>query len=375
MKTVLSMIRKEFIQIRRDPRLIPILFISPVLQLLLLGYAANLDVKDIPAVVCDMDLTRASRDFLNDFLNTGYFVESRRVFDSGDIDACLDNGEASVAFIIPPGFGDRLAGGREASVMIIVDGSESQSATVGANFAAMIVGRRTQKTILEALERRRAFGVRSVLVRPEVRVWYNPELRSRNFMVPGVLGLILMVMTMMLTSMAIVREKEMGTMEQLLVTPIKSHQLLAGKLLPFVLIGLVDAVIVISVARWGFGVPVRGSVLLLGLLSLAFMLNTLGLGLFISTISRNQQQAMLTAVFFLLPMMLLGGFVFPIENMPAPIRAATHIVPIRYFFTIIRGLMLKGVGWAELWDEAAALFVLGLVILGSSIVRFRKKLE
>ena len=375
MKTVLSIIRKEFIQIRRDPRLIPILLISPVLQLLLLGYAANLDVKDIPAVVCDMDLTGASRDFLNDFLNTGYFVERQRVFESGDIDAWLDNGKASVAFVIPPGFGDRLAGRREASVMIVVDGSESQSATVGSNYAAMIVGRKVQRHILEALEKLKARGVRPVLVRPQVRVWYNPELRSRNFMVPGVLGLILMVMTMMLTSMAIVREKEMGTMEQLLVTPIRPYELLAGKLLPFVIIGLVDAAIVVSVARWGFGVPVRGSVSLLGLLSLAFMLNTLGLGLFISTISRNQQQAMLTAIFFLLPMMLLGGFVFPIENMPAPIQIATYIVPIRYFFTIIRGLMLKGVGWAELWDEAAALLVLGSLILGSSIVRFRKKLE
>jgi ABC-2 type transport system permease protein len=292
-----------------------------------------------------------------------------------EIDACLDNGEASVAFVIPPGFGDRIAAREKARVLIIVDGSESQSATVGMSYAAMIVGKRAQKIIFEVVERLKTRGARPVIVRPEVRVWYNPELRSRNFMVPGVLGLILMVMTMMLTSMAVVREKEMGTMEQLLVTPIRPHELLAGKLLPFVLIGLVDAAIVVSVARWGFGVPVRGSVPLLGLLSLAFMLNTLGIGLFISTISRNQQQAMLTAVFFLLPMMLLGGFVFPIENMPAPIRAATVVVPIRYFFTIIRGLMLKGAGWAELWDEAVALLVLGSLILALSIARFRKKLE
>jgi ABC-2 type transport system permease protein len=374
-RTVLSMIRKEFIQIRRDPRLIPILFISPVLQLLLLGFAANLDVKDIPAVVCDTDLSRASRDFLDDFLNSGYFSEKKRVFKMDEIDACLDNGEAAVAFVVPPGFGDRIAAREKARVLIIVDGSESQSATVGVSYASMIVGRRAQKIVLEVVERLKTRGVRPVVVRPEVRVWYNPELRSRNFMVPGVLGLILMVMTMMLTSMAVVREKEMGTMEQLLVTPIRPSELLAGKLLPFVLIGLMDAAIVVSVARWGFGVPVRGSVPLLGLLSLAFMLNTLGIGLFISTISRNQQQAMLTAVFFLLPMMLLGGFVFPIENMPAPIRAVTVVVPIRYFFTIIRGLMLKGAGWAELWDEALALLVLGFLILALSIARFRKKIE
>jgi ABC-2 type transport system permease protein len=222
---------------------------------------------------------------------------------------------------------------------------------------------------------RHGLGGLKIPLNTEVRVWYNPELKSRNFMVPGVLGLILMVMTTSLASLGIVREREMGTMEQLIVTPIRPYQLIVGKLLPFVLIGLVDATFVITVARGWFGVPVRGSVALLYALCLAFMLNTLGIGLFISTISRTQQQAMLTSLFFILPQMLLSGFVFPIENMPKVFQLVTTFIPIRYFFVVIRGIMLKGAGWAELWPQAAALLVLGTGILTLSVARFHKKLD
>jgi ABC-2 type transport system permease protein len=375
MKAFLSIVRKEFLQLRRDPRLFPVLFISPVLQLLLLGYAANLDVRDIPAVVCDQDNSAASRGFLDQFVNSGYFSLRAHVERMEDIDPYLDNGRAAMAFVIPRGFGDKLAGGKPASVMVIADGAESQSATIGVNYASMIVGRYAQRVILERFERLKGTGVRPVLVDAEVRVWYNPELRSRNFMVPGVLGLILMIMTMSLASMGIVREKESGTMEQLIVTPIRPHQLIAGKLLPFVLIGLVDATFVLIVARGWFGIPIRGSVPLLYLLSLAFMLNTLGIGLFISTISRTQQQAMFTTVFFIMPMMLLGGFVFPIENMPAFFQHVSRLVPTRYYFVIIRGIMLRGAGWGELWDQGAALLVIGTVLFSLSVLRFHKKLD
>jgi ABC-2 type transport system permease protein len=292
-----------------------------------------------------------------------------------EIDHFLDNGHASVAFVVPRGFGDKLAGGNPASVMIIADGAESQSATIGVNYATLIAGRYAQRIVLQAFEKLKGLGLKPVVVNPEVRVWYNPELRSRNFMVPGVLGLILMIMTMSLSSIGIVRERETGTLEQLIVTPIRPYQLILGKLTPFVLIGFVEAAFVIAVAKWWFVVPIRGSVPLLFALSLAFMLNTLGIGLFISTISKNQQQAMLTSMFFILPMMLLSGFVFPIENMPKFFQYVTHIVPLRYFFVIIRGIMLRGVGWPELWDQAAALLILGTGILTLSVTRFHKKLD
>jgi ABC-2 type transport system permease protein len=374
-KAVLSIVWKEFLQLRRDPRLFPVLFISPVLQLLLLGYAANLDVRNIPSIICDQDRSASSREFLDKFVNSGYFSIKARVERLEEIDHYLDDGEAAMAFVVPRGFGDKLAAAKPAPVMIIADGAESQTATIGVNYATMIAGRYAQGLILDRFERIKGAGARPVLVNAEVRVWYNPELRSRNFMVPGVLGLILMIMTISLASIGIVREKEAGTMEQLIVTPIRPHQLIIGKLLPFVFIGLIEATFVLAIARGWFGVPIRGGVGLLYVLSLAFMLNTLGIGLFISTISRTQQQAMFTTTFFIMPMMLLGGFVFPIENMPRLFQYVSHAVPTRYFFIIIRGIMLRGAGWPELWDQAASLVGLGALILALSVFRFRKKLD
>jgi len=374
-KAILSILWKEFLQLRRDPRLFPVIFISPILQLLLLGYAADMDVKYIPSIICDIDRSAASREFVDGFLNSGYFTVRARVERMDDIDLYLEEGAAAMAFVIPHGFGDKVAGRKTASVLIIADGSESQSATIGVNYATMIAAKYSQKILLEAFERVNGTGLKPVVVNPEVRVWYNPELRSRNFMVPGVLGLILMIMTTSLASQGIVREREMGTMEQLIVTPVRPHELIIGKLLPFVIIGLIDASFVVATAKWWFVVPIRGSVPLLFALCLAFMLNTLGIGLFISTISKTQQQAMLTSMFFILPQMMLSGFVFPIENMPKFFQLVTHIIPLRYFFVIIRGIMLKGAGWPELWDQAAALLVLGTIILTLSVARFHKKLD
>jgi ABC-2 type transport system permease protein len=352
-----------------------VLFISPVLQLLLLGYAANLDVRNIPSVICDQDRSAASREFLEGFINSGYFAVKARVEKLDEIDHFLDDGEAAMAFVVPRGFGSDLAGGRRTPVLIIADGSESQSATIGVSYASVIAGRYAQGIVFERLEKAMGRGVKPVLVNAEVRVWYNPELRSRNFMVPGVLGLILMIMTISLASMGIVREKEAGTMEQLIVTPIRPHQLIIGKLLPFVLIGLVEATFVLIVARGLFGIPIRGSVALLYALCLAFMLNTLGIGLFISTISRSQQQAMFTTTFFIMPMILLGGFVFPIENMPPFFQFISRAIPTRYFFIIIRGIMLRGAGWPQLWDQAAALLVIGFILFALSVLRFHKTLD
>jgi ABC-2 type transport system permease protein len=373
MKKILHIIRKEFIQVRRDPKLFPILLLAPILQLLLLGYAVNLDTKDIPSVVCDLDGTPASREFISRFFHSGYFSLKERVTAAEDIGRFLDNGRASIAFVVPRGFGNHLAAGRTASVQVLLDGTESQSATVGAGYVSLITSRYAQEKAGRILEGLKAAGLKPVQVDPEIRVWYNPELKSRNFMVPGVLGLILLVMTMMLTSMAVVREKEMGTMEQLSVTPIRPLELIAGKLLPFLIIGILDVLLVTGVSVWLFRVPIRGSVWLLLGLSLIFMMSTLGLGLFTSTISHNQQQAMLMTVLFMMPMIFFSGFVFPIANMPKVIQWVTYLMPLRYYCVIIRGIYLKGVGLAELWGQALALLVFGLTILALSVLRFSKK--
>jgi len=374
MARVAHIIRKEFIQLRRDRRMFFIVFFSPVFQLFLLGYAANLDIRNIPIVFCDLDSSRTSRDFMARFPASGYFSLEGTVDRLQDIDPYIDRGKASLALVLPRGMGRKLAGRESVRIQVIVDGGESQSAIVGLNYATMIGLQYSRGILLERL--RSASQVLSVpRVEPEVRVWYNPELRSRNFLVPGVLAMVLMIITMVLTSLGIVKEKEQGTMEQLIVTPMRPRDLILGKLLPFFLIGLVEIVVVVAVAVFVFGVPVKGSAWLLFGLSPLFMLTTLGLGLFISTISRNQQQAMLTAAFFIIPQIILSGFVFPIENMPRLIQGITYVVPLRYFLVIIRGLFLKAVGIGALWDETAALVAFGLGILALSVLRFSKKLE
>src|SRR4030043_2359151 len=367
-------IRKEFIQLRRDRRMFFIVFFSPVLQLFLLGYAANLDIRNIPVVFCDPGASRTSRDFIAQFPASGYFSLRATVNQIKDVDEYINRGKASLAVILPTGMGRKLAGRESVRVQVIVDGAESQSAIVGLNYATMIGLKYSRQILLERL-RVASPGLSVPRVEPQVRVWYNPELRSRNFMIPGVLAMVLMIITMMLTSLGIVKEKELGTMGQRLATPLRPHELILGKLLPFFLIGVVEIAVVVAVAVFGFGVPVKGSIWLLFGLSPIFMLTTLGLGLFISTISRNQQQAMLTAAFFIIPQIILSGFVFPIEKMPRPIQGLTYVVPLRYFLVLIRGLFLKAVGLGALWDEAAALVVFGLAILGLSVLRFCKNLE
>jgi ABC-2 type transport system permease protein len=373
---VLSIIRKEFAQMRRDRRMAFILLASPVFQLLLFGYAANLDVRDIPLAVCDLDGSPAGREIVAAFAHSGSFELTARAGRTDEVNALLDNGRAALALVIPRGFGADVRAERPASLQLIVDGTESRSALIGLGYAGMIAGRASQHLLLETLDRRLPAGAFDPApVEPAVRVWYNPELRSRLFMVPGVLAMILLMMTMLLTSMAVVREKETGTLEQLIVTPVRAWQLLLGKLLPFVLVGLADASLILAVATLWFRVPLRGSVPLLYALSLVFMLSTLGLGLLISTVSRNQQQAMLTSAFAMMPMFLLSGFAFPIENMPRVIQAVTYAIPLRYYMVVIRGIFLKGVGLPALWDEALAMLGLGAALMALSVVRFKKKID
>jgi len=374
MKTIFHIIKKEFIQLRQDKKMFGVSFIAPVFQLLILGYAATFDVSKIPMAVCDFDNSVSSRALIRNFTSTEYFRIVGYCDKTSEIDSQLDDGHASIAVVIPGGFEKKIGSGQSAPLQVIADGTETSSAGIGLNYAYIIVTRYTQDIVLESLIKRGSVTL-PARMSAEFRIWYNPELKSRNFMVPGVLGLLLMVMTMVLTSLAIVKEKELGTLEQLVVTPIKPYQLIIGKLAPFFVIGVIDVVLVVFFASLVFSLPVKGGVLLLLLLSLIFLMTTLGLGLFISTISRTQQQAMMTAIFFfMMPMVFFSGFVFPIENMPSIIQYVSYLMPLRYYFVIVRGLFLKGVGMDILWTQALALLVFGGAILSLSVMRFQKRL-
>jgi ABC-2 type transport system permease protein len=374
MKTIYHIIVKEFLQLRRDRRMFGLSFMAPVIQLMLLGYAATTDVKEIPMLICDLDQTSKSREFIDQFVNSGYFVVEAETHSLNEIDRSIEDGHVWMALVIPPSFSSDLLALRQTKVQLLADGSDANSANISLGYASQIVSKYS-RSIVADVQKRFPQAQRTSRISPETRVWYNPDLRSRNFMVPGVLALVLMIITMTLTSLAVVKEKEIGTLEQLMVTPIRPYQLILGKLLPFTIIGALDALLVILVARFWFDVPVRGSVALLLALSGLFVLTTLGLGLFVSTISKTQQQAMMTAqFFFFMPFIYLSGFAFPIENMPRAIQYITYLIPLRYFIVIIRGVFLKGVGIAELWPQVIPLWIFGLAILTLSVLRFRKRL-
>jgi ABC-2 type transport system permease protein len=363
MRTLINILIKELLQLKRDPKILPILFMAPVIQLTLLGYAATTDIKRVELAVCDLDRTAASRQLVDRFTSSTYFRVTANVDSQDQFNPLLQSGRARVALTIPAGFEADRSAGRPGRVQLVADGADAMSGTIGLAYAATVL----QDTAVAA------GTIPLVNLRPTVL--YNPDLVSRNYMVPGILGLIIMIMTMMLTAMAVVRESELGTMEQLLVTPLTPGQLIVGKLIPYALVGLVEVFTVLPVVLFWFKVPLRGSFLTLLLLTLPYMLCTLGLGLFISTLAQTQQQAMMLSAFvFILPQMLLSGFAFPIQNMPALFRALTYLVPLRYYLVILRGVFLKGVGLAVLWPQALALIFFGVAILGFARLRFRRRL-
>ena len=376
MRILLRVILKEFLQLWRDRRILPLIFLSPVIQLVLFGYAANLDVTGIPLVLVDQDRTADSRELLDRFLGSGFFDLAGVEDGMGAIDRWLVTGNAQIALVIGAGYGEDVAAGRPPKVQVIADGSDANSAVVGLSHASRIVAGTSEELVVRALRNgetpsRRPGGIELV-----PRVWYNPDLKSRWFFVPAVLAMVLMVMTMILSSMGVVREKEIGTMEQIIVTPIRPWQLIVGKLFPFAAIGILDLFLVTAIAVWHFRVPLRGSFPLLVLLTLLFLLTTLGLGLLVSTMVRTQQQAMISSAFLLMtPMIYLSGLVFPIENMPGIFQYITYAVPLRYYTVIIRGIFLKGAGMEVLWPEALALGLFGVIVLALASLRFRKRLD
>jgi len=371
---ILRIIRKEFIQLRRDPRLLRLVLIAPVFQLFIFGYSVTTDVTHISTAVLDEDRTSASRALVERFVRSRYFDYDHDLSHPDQIDRLLDTGKAQMVLRIPRGFAADLAQGQTAEVQLILDGSDSMTASIVSGYANGVIREHSARIAGERLDRLRAQLPRVPSLDPRLRVWYNPELKSVYFMVPAIMCTILLVVTTLLTSLAIVKEREIGTLEQLIVTPIRPRELMIGKTVPFVIIGFVDMTLVLLAAVLWFRVPVAGSVPLLFLLSGAFLLTTLGIGLFISTISRTQQQAMMTTFFFLLPSFLLSGFMFPIENMPRLIQLITYAIPLRYFLVIVRGIFLKGNGLAVLWPQVVILAAFGLAIMSLAAARFRKRL-
>lgn len=377
MKRVRCLITKEFQQLRRDHRLIVMLLVSPVIQLLVLGFAATTDIREIDLAVRDYDRSSESREYVRTLTASHYFVPTYLEGDASRDGYELVSGRAGLVLVIPRGFARALSRGETVSVQVLVDGSDSNFAARGVGYlgrATRIYSERLVRLMPSGPSGRPLKSLPSM--RFETRAWYNPELTSRNYMVPGVMGVLLLVTTMVVMSMAIVKERERGTMEQLVVTPLRSRELIAGKLAPFVVIGFAEVTLILPVIVLVFRLVPRGGVLALYVFSGLFLLSTLGLGLLISTIAKTQQQAMMIAAFFvMLPFVLLSGFVFPVANMPAPMRAVAALMPLKYYLTAVRGIFLKGNGWRELWREAAFLAAAGPAILGLAAARFRKKLD
>jgi len=368
MQRLRCLVRKEFLELRMNPRLFGLVIVAPILQLTMLGYAATTDVKDVALLIADGDRTAASRELVARFDASPNFTVVDTVTTVSEIEPYLERGRAALALSIPAGYGATLRSGGHAVVQVVADGTDSNSTTVALGYATSLIGGYAQDLVAASNGETHGSAIDA-----RIRVWFNPQLESRHFMIPGVLALILLIVTANLASMAIVREKELGTLEQLNVTPLRRWELIVGKLLPYGVIALVDVLLVVAVAVLWFEVPLRGSFALLFAMSLLYVLSTLALGLFISTISNTQQQAMMTATFFFLtPMIYLSGFIFPIENMPAIIQPVTFLIPLRYFLVIVRGIFLKGIGLELLWPQAAALGAWGVAVLALAVARSRK---
>jgi ABC-2 type transport system permease protein len=379
---LIEIIRKEFRQAFREPRMRGMLFMPPLIQLFVFGFAVNLDVDHARIAWVDGDRTYQSRELLAAFQGSGRFDVVAEPSNDRQVQDLLDSSKVDMIVRVLPGFERDIHRGRTTSVQILINGANSNTASIVSSYASSIVNSFASQVMDERNRDRLAARMMPTAVHiavPQIsaksRVWFNPELKSRNYFVPGIVVNIIMMVTLMLTSMAIVREKEIGTMEQLMVTPIRPIELILGKTLPFALIGIVDTILVVVASLLLFHVPFRGSALLLLASGGLFLMTSLGAGLFISTISRTQQQAMMTTSMFFQPFFLLSGFAFPIRNMPEPIQYLTMLNPVRYFMEIVRGIFLKGSGVDVLWPQMVTLAVFGVVILSLSAMRFRKRLD
>jgi ABC-2 type transport system permease protein len=370
-----SIIHKEFIQIVRDPRTLLIMFIMPIIMLFLLGFAATNDVRNVPTAVFDQDRSPAARDLIAAFRAADYFQFVADVDSVEELKWLVDTGQARAGLIIPPDYERRLLAGEQAQVAFVIDGSDPTIAGSSLS-AATLIGQAKATAVMRATLEQRAQGSAAVSpVEVRTQIWYNPDLITAYFMIPGLIGVILQFLAVLLTSTAIVRERERGTIEQLIITPIRSWELIVGKLMPYVLIAFFDLLEVLIIGTLVFNMPINGSVPLLLVLAGLFLVTTLGIGLLISTIARTQFEAMLLAVFSSLPMMFLSGFFFPLAAMPPFLQAISYLIPLRYFLIIVRSILIKGVGLEAVLGEVIALTIFGVAVMGIAARRFHKRLD
>jgi ABC-2 type transport system permease protein len=368
------MLIKEFIQVLRDPRMRAVIFVAPLVQVFVFGYAVSTDVRDVATAVYDLDNSVTSRELAGRFISSGYFDVVEYVSDEDRARELIDRGEVRAVLRMNKGFEEELHAGHTAQLQVIVDGTDSNTAGIVLNYSAKIVGQFSQQVLLAQLARLRGSALQPGQMEIQTRAWFNENLESRNFYVPGVIASIIMVITLMLTSVAVVREKEIGTLEQIMVTPITPAEFILGKTVPFALIGFADLTLIAVIGVYWFEVPIRGSLPLLFFATALYLMTALGVGLFISTVSRTQQQAVMSTFFFFFPAVLLSGFMFPIANMPEVIQWFTYLNPLRYFIVVLRGIFLKGIGLSILWPQMVALAVMGVMTLWLASRRFRKTL-
>ncbi len=370
-KRTLAITRKEILHIVRDPRTLTIMFLMPVIQLILLGYTATTDVEHLATAVLDQDHTLQSRELVDAYRASNYFDILYYVRSEEELGRLIDGGRAKAGIIIPTGYGESLTGENQASVAFIIDGSMPSVATTA--FSAAYTVAQAQST--ELIQKIYGINVEEqpgIDVRP--RVWYNPDMKSASFMIPGLMAMILQMGSSIFTALSIAREKEEGTIEQLIVTPLRSIELIVGKVIPYVIISLFNLIEVLLIGVFWFGVPINGNVLLLLALGLLSLLVSLGIGLFNSTIANTQQEAMFLTFFLMLPFIFLSGFFFPLEAMPQMLQWISYLVPLRYMLVIVRGIILKGTGLDILWDQVLALILFAAVMLTLASLRFRKRL-
>jgi ABC-2 type transport system permease protein len=376
MNRILPIIRKEFIHILRDRRALMIAFLTPVIQMIILGYAATTDVRNVPLAVLDQDRTRQSRALIDAFVQSGQFTVYSYVTSERDLAAQIDSGQVRAGLIIPPDYGQTVTAGRNADVIFILDGSDPSVAS-SALSSARLIGASLATRVREETLARRGVTTATMPGAPQVRerVWYNPDMDSAVFMVPGLIGLVLQFQATLLTASAVVRERERGTIEQLIVTPIRPYELMLGKILPYAVIELLVVGEVLLVGTLWFGVPIRGSLILLVAIACLFLVSTLALGLLISTIAHTQFEAFQLSFLTLLPSVFISGFIYPIDAMPAALQLISKIIPLTYFLVVVRGIIIKGVGIEALLPQIAALTIFGAALLTIASLRFRKRLD
>ncbi len=374
-KRLLSLIRKEFIQILRDPRTLGITFLLPIVMLFLLGYAATNDIRNIALAVWDQDQSYASRSLLEAYRAADYFRLDYFVGSEEDMQRLIDQNLARAGIIIPPGYGSTIASGRTAQVAFVIDGSDPTVANTAMAAASMVGQTHSTQLAVERMQQRGLSGMLALPVEIRPRIWYNPGMVSAQYMIPGLIGMILQVLATLLTATSIVRERERGTIEQLIVTPLRSWELIIGKITPYILIVFLDTIEVLFAGALLFDISINGSLALLLALSALFLTTTLGFGLLISTIANTQQEAMLTTQFTLLPTIFLSGFFFPLAAMPTFLQWISYLIPLRYFLIISRGVVVKGVGIESLWSEVLALAIFAFVVMGIAALRFKKSLD